>query len=106
MTPEEEKRYQEVVLMVACRLAHIAPPYNWEQYTKDWPDLAKYHFQRAGELLSLPGIRIEDADQSLPENPYTGEQYPTHPSTPFRQGQKSMAGFVRVLPREDTINGR
>jgi hypothetical protein len=52
---------------------------------------------KVNAILSNPTIRIEDADQTITEDKYFPEcDY----YTGFKYGQKSMAGFVRVLPRD------
>jgi hypothetical protein len=101
MNQEQEKQYQEVRERVAELIyywAEDSSKWDWQgEGNKEW-----YMHKYADPILQLPAIRIEDADQRLPENPYppANNEKACLADEAFKMGQKSMAGFVRVLPRE------
>jgi len=60
---------------------------------------ATCHYDLADQILSIKGIRIESADQNLPENPYIDEPN----GYVYEQAQEDMlkAGFIKCIRRED-----
>ena len=79
---------------------------GWDEYarTKKWRDGMLSYDDVADAILSIPGIRIEAEDQSLPENPY---EQPFDSTISYRylgymQALKDIkhTGFVKVLPKE------
>jgi len=83
---------------------------GWDEYarTKKWRDGMLSYDDVADAILSIPGIRIEAEDQSLPENPYLAQikVYEVDECEAGRIGyaeaQQDMlgAGFVRCEPKE------
>jgi hypothetical protein len=104
MTPEQERQYQEVrerLISKTCRF-YCSCDQNKNCFDQHPDNETCDSVRRINVFLSDPAIRIEDADQSLPENPYwhifqSGKSF----AEIYELGQKSMAGFVRVLPREE-----
>lgn len=92
MTPEQERQYKDKVNEVAEFI-----------YSQNWPGKLNSCSQKiqgfykafAKAILQLPGIRIEDADQSKP-GCYDGNRVRIKA---FRDMEQS--GFIRVLPKEE-----
>ena len=101
MTEEEKRQYQDVQLQIALKLYQYKEGgTSGEAFFGEWEklpdDLKEWYLQIAYRILSLPGIRIEAEDQTLPENPYCGvDQFAA-----FNKGLISMADRVKCLPKE------
>ena len=78
---------------------------GWDEYarTKKWRDGMLSYDDVADAILSLPGIRIEAEDQSLPDIPefgYDKEEYRPYLRRGAINYSKMLTNWVKCLPKE------